>query len=137
MPSPWAEEAQVPEKRTRYDLQVFYEVTRADDIDIEDEGMYAREEYESPSAALDELGLFIQSHGGEEMWEDVDGFEMASCWLRHGPDTEIAYQARLDRVTSMDDDWPRSPMTRAPAMLTWKRLSAASPGFKRRDLTGE
>jgi hypothetical protein len=127
----------MPEKRTRYDLQVFYEVTRADDIDILDEGLYAREEYGSRSAALDELGLFIQSHGGVEMWEDVDGFEMASCWLRHGPNTEIAYQARLDRVTSMDDDWRRSRTTRAPAMLTWNRLSAASPGFKRRDLAGE
>ena len=99
--------------------------------------MYARDEYDSPTAALADLGLFIQSHGGEEMWDDFDGFELASCWLRHGPDTEIAYQARLERVTSVDDDWARSRAPRTPAMLTWKRLGAASPGVKRRDLIDE
>jgi hypothetical protein len=119
----------VPEKRTRYDLQVFYEVTRADDIDILDEGVYARDEYDSPSAALDELGAFIQAHGGAEMWDEVDRYEVASCWLRHGPDTEIAYQARLERVTDFAVvTWAQPASSRTPAMLTWGRLSAATFG---------
>jgi hypothetical protein len=128
----------VPENRTRYDLQVFYEVTHADDIDILDEGLYARDEYDSPSAALDELGAFIQAHGGAEMWDEVDRYEVASCWLRHGPDTEIAYQARLERVMAIDGgDWLAPRLSRTPALLTWKRLSAASPGVMRRDVIDE
>ena len=123
----------MPDRRTRYDLQVFYEVTRADDIDVLDEGLYARDEYESPAAALGELGAFIRAHGGAELWQEVDAYEVASCWLRHGHDTEIAYQARLDRVTAIDDDrWPPR-LTRTPALLTGERLSMADPDAVRRN----
>jgi hypothetical protein len=81
---------------TRYDLRVFYSVTRADDI--LDEGLYAQDLYTTPTAALGDLGLFIRDNGGPDRWDAIDQHEVGSCWLRHGQDTEVSYHARLDRV---------------------------------------
>lgn len=116
-------------KDTRYDLQVFYLVTRADDIDILDEGLYAQDHYSTATEALGDLGHFIRENGGPDMWDEVDQYEVGSCWLRHGPDTEISYQARLDRVIDVAPETRAQPAsTRTPAMLTWGRLSAATFG---------
>ncbi len=113
---------------TRYDLRVFYSVTRADDIDILDEGLYARDSYRSPTDALGDLGRFIRENGGPDMWDETDQFEVRSCWLRHGPDTEISYNARLDRVRDVGPGGWAQPESRTPAMLTWGRLNAATFG---------
>jgi hypothetical protein len=118
---------------TRYDLQVFYAVTRADDIDILDEGLYARDEYNSPTDALGDLGHFIRENGGPDMWDEIDQYEVSSCWLAHGEDTEISYHARLDRVTAVEVLAGTPPASkRTPTMLTWGRLNAASFGGLRR-----
>ena len=113
---------------TRYDLRVFYSVTRADDIDILDEGLYAQDLYRTPTAALGELGNFIRENGGPDLWDEIDQQEIGSCWLCHGPDTEISYHARLDRVTDAGPAGWAQPESRTPAMLTWGRLDAATFG---------
>ena len=105
---------------TSWDLQVFYSVTRADDI--------AQDRYRTPTDALGDLGHFIREHGGPDFWDEVDHYEVSSCWLRHGPDTEISYQARLDRVIDVPPGTSPKAATRTPAMLTWGRLNAATFG---------
>jgi hypothetical protein len=114
---------------TRYDLQVFYSVTRADDIDILDEGRCARDSYRSPTDALGDLGHFIRENGGPDMWDEIDQYEIGSCWLRHGADTEISYQARMDRVIDVaPGNWAPPASARTPAMVTWGRLNIATFG---------
>jgi hypothetical protein len=81
-----------------YDLTVTYAVTPADDIDILDEGTYARDRYDSPADALGDLGRFIRDNGGPDAWSETGPYEVASCWLPYGEGTEIAYSARMDRV---------------------------------------
>ena len=105
---------------TSYDLQVFYSVTRADDIDILEEGLYARDRYSTPTAALGDLGRFIRENGGPDSWDEIDQYEISSCWLPHGGDTEISYHARLDRVTAVEAQIGTPPVAkRRPALLTW------------------
>jgi hypothetical protein len=119
-------------RRAQYELKVSYEITHADDIDILGEGEYAHELYGSPLDALGDLGHFISQNGGPDAWDELTPYEIASCWLPDGPHTEIAYHARLDRVTTTDDQgWTRE-VDRQPASLTWGRLNAASFGVLRR-----
>jgi hypothetical protein len=113
---------------TSWDLQVFYSVTRADDIDILEEGLYVQDRYRTPTDALGDLGHFIREHGGPDFWDKIDQYEMGSCWLRHGEDTEISYYARLDRVVHVPPATLPRADTRTPAMLTWGRLNAATFG---------
>jgi hypothetical protein len=118
---------------TSYDLRVFYSVTRADDIDILEEGLCAQDRYRTPAAALGDLGHFIRENGGPEMWDEIDQYEVGSCWLRHGPGTEISYHARLDRVVEPPLGTSPRGASRTPAMLTWGRLNAATFGGLSRD----
>jgi len=113
---------------TSYDLQVFYSVTRADDIDIVEEGVYAQDRYRSPTEALGDLGHFIRENGGPDMWDEIDQYEVGSCWLQHGPGTEISYHARLDRVVEQPLGTSPGAAGRTPAMVTWGRLNAATFG---------
>jgi hypothetical protein len=101
---------------TSWDLQVFYSVTRADDIDILEEGLYVQDRYRTPTDALGDLGHFIREHGGPDFWDEIDQHEVGSCWLRHGP--EISYQARLDRVIDLPPGTSPEAATRTPAVLT-------------------
>jgi hypothetical protein len=113
---------------TSYDLRVFYSVTRVDDIDILEEGVYAQDRYHTPTEALGDLGHFIRENGGPELWDEIDQYEVGSCWLRHGPGTEISYNARLDRVVEPPLGTAPRAGSRTPAMLTWGRLKAATLG---------
>ena len=69
---------------TYYDLTVTYAVTPADDIDILDEGTYARDRYDSPTDALGDLARFISDNGCPDAWSETDPYEVASCWLPYG-----------------------------------------------------
>jgi hypothetical protein len=113
---------------TSYDLRVFYSVTRADDIDIMEEGVYAQDRYRTATAALGDLGHFIRNNGGPELWDEIDQYEVGSCWLRHASGTEISYHARLDRVVEGPLGTSPRATSRTPAMLTWGRLNAATLG---------
>lgn len=113
---------------TSYDLQVFYSVSRADDIDIVEEGVFSQDRYRTPTDALGDLGHFVRENGGPELWDEIDHYEVSSCWLRHAPDTEISYHARLDRVVEQPLETSPRVASRTPAMLTWGRLNAATFG---------
>jgi hypothetical protein len=111
---------------------VSYAITRAEDIDILDEGEYAQELHDSPLVALGDLGDLISQNGGPDAWDEIPENEIASSWLPHGPGTEISYHARLERVTTTDEAGWTQPIDRQPAGLTWGRLEAANLGALRR-----
>lgn len=124
-------------RQTHYDLTVTYEITRAGDIDILDEGVYASERYDSPIDALGDLGTFIQQNGGPDAWDVTDAHEIASCWLPEGEGTEVAYHAHLELVTEPDDfRWAPYRTARRLAMLTWRRLESANFGTLQRRAGG-
>ena len=124
-------------RQTYYDLTVIYEITRAGDIDILHEGVYANGRYDSPTDALGDLGTFVQQNGGPDAWDEIDPYEIASCWLPEGEGTEVAYHAHLELVTEPDDlRGAPSRTTRRLAMLTWRRLEAANFGTLRRRAGG-
>lgn len=114
--------------RTYYDITVNYAISRADDIDVIAEGEYARERHDSPTDALNDLGRFIRRNGGAQCWSETDSHEVGSCWLPDGDGTDISFQARLERVTVRDHGFGPYHTTREPAVLTWRRLNAASFG---------
>jgi hypothetical protein len=117
---------------THYDLTVTYAVTPADDIDILNEGTYARDRYDSPTGALGDLASFIRDNGGRDAWSETDPYEVGSCWLPYGEGIEISYSAWMDRVTVVEDQRSTPSRTgRQPALVTWGRLNAASFGALR------
>lgn len=118
----------MPDDDTSYDLQVFYAITRADDIDILERGLYARERYRTPTDALGDLGRFIRQTGGADLWDEIDQYEVGSCWLHHGPDTEISYHARLEIFSDAPAGTSPQAANRTQAVLTWGRLNAATFG---------
>jgi len=120
-------------RATYYDLTVTYAVTPADDIDILDEGTYARDRYDAPADALGDLGRFIRDNGGLDSWSEVGPYEAASCWLPYGEGTEISYSVRMDRVVVAEDQgWAPCQIRQQAARVTWGRLNAASRGTLRR-----
>lgn len=77
-----------------YRVTVFYSVTRADDIDIVDEGVELRKEFDTLGGALDELAFFVRDF---DDWGDGDG-RISSCWMPYEPGLEVSYMAMLEAV---------------------------------------
>lgn len=81
----------------RWRITIFYSISVADNIDILEDGVELRADYDTLRDALTAVAAFAKSHGGLELWDDYDG-RISSCWLYHIEGLDISYQAMLEHV---------------------------------------